>query len=357
MRYGVGVGRPGFEWAGVHTVTRKAEWPDWHPPVEMRKRQPNLPLMMPGGPKNPSAHAPCISAPRSTASTEPPSRDDRPRRVVGLHPHAQRRRDRPLLAGEGRNARHCLVIAARTCDQCDRTAAPRRRNRHFHHLRGPTMSFDPVLVVRRAAAVTLLLPCDCRLHRHDPDDAEQRGRGSRRQDRSEAGDRVRPRLCRDADRQRPRRHADGRPVAAGSVPPFGSGLQDRRGARTVVIDTKEHFLYVVMPNGRAMRYGVGVGREGFAVKGCRADRFQAGVAALVPAEGDDRARARPRPHDPRHDGRRAPATRSAPARSISTTARRTRCSASSTARSSRSRSAATSRRAASAWPNLDVIDL
>ncbi len=53
MRYGVGVGRPGFEWAGVHTVTRKAEWPDWHPPVEMRKRQPNLPLMMPGGPKNP----------------------------------------------------------------------------------------------------------------------------------------------------------------------------------------------------------------------------------------------------------------------------------------------------------------
>ncbi len=36
---------------------------------------------------------------------------------------------------------------------------------------------------------------------------------------------------------------------------------------TVVIDTKEHFLYVVMPNGRAMRYGVGVGREGFGWKG------------------------------------------------------------------------------------------
>jgi lipoprotein-anchoring transpeptidase ErfK/SrfK len=52
-RYGVGVGRPGFEWAGVHTVTRKAEWPDWWPPEEMRARQPELPAMMAGGPQNP----------------------------------------------------------------------------------------------------------------------------------------------------------------------------------------------------------------------------------------------------------------------------------------------------------------
>ena len=52
-RYGVGVGRPGFTWAGAHRITRKAEWPDWHPPVEMRRRQPGLPVMMPGGPKNP----------------------------------------------------------------------------------------------------------------------------------------------------------------------------------------------------------------------------------------------------------------------------------------------------------------
>ncbi len=73
LRYGVGVGRPGFEWAGAHTVTRKAEWPDWHPPAEMRKRQPNLPLMMPGGPKNPLGARRCISARRSTASTARPS--------------------------------------------------------------------------------------------------------------------------------------------------------------------------------------------------------------------------------------------------------------------------------------------
>ena len=52
-RYGVGVGRPGFEWAGTHKVTRKAEWPGWTPPAEMRERQPGLPLHMEGGPRNP----------------------------------------------------------------------------------------------------------------------------------------------------------------------------------------------------------------------------------------------------------------------------------------------------------------
>jgi lipoprotein-anchoring transpeptidase ErfK/SrfK len=53
MRYGIGVGRPGFEWAGVKSVTRKAEWPNWTPPPEMLKRRPDLPRFMPGGPENP----------------------------------------------------------------------------------------------------------------------------------------------------------------------------------------------------------------------------------------------------------------------------------------------------------------
>ena len=53
MRYGVGVGREGFTWAGTQTVTRKAEWPDWHPPAEMIARQPYLPRFMAGGPGNP----------------------------------------------------------------------------------------------------------------------------------------------------------------------------------------------------------------------------------------------------------------------------------------------------------------
>jgi lipoprotein-anchoring transpeptidase ErfK/SrfK len=53
IRYGVGVGRDGFTWAGVQTVSRKAEWPDWHPPAEMIARQPYLPRFMAGGPGNP----------------------------------------------------------------------------------------------------------------------------------------------------------------------------------------------------------------------------------------------------------------------------------------------------------------
>ena len=53
LRYGIGVGRPGFEWAGVKSITRKAEWPDWRPPPEMLKRRPDLPRHMAGGPENP----------------------------------------------------------------------------------------------------------------------------------------------------------------------------------------------------------------------------------------------------------------------------------------------------------------
>lgn len=53
VRYGVGVGRDGFTWSGSHTITRKAEWPGWTPPPQMRKRVPDLPAYMPGGPENP----------------------------------------------------------------------------------------------------------------------------------------------------------------------------------------------------------------------------------------------------------------------------------------------------------------
>ncbi len=53
LKYGIGVGRPGFAWGGTHSVTRKAEWPGWTPPPEMRRRQPHLPAYMAGGPENP----------------------------------------------------------------------------------------------------------------------------------------------------------------------------------------------------------------------------------------------------------------------------------------------------------------
>jgi lipoprotein-anchoring transpeptidase ErfK/SrfK len=53
LRYGIGVGRPGFLWAGVKTLTAKREWPDWRPPAEMLARRPDLPRFMPGGVDNP----------------------------------------------------------------------------------------------------------------------------------------------------------------------------------------------------------------------------------------------------------------------------------------------------------------
>jgi len=53
VRYGIGVGRDGFTWSGVQSVTKKAEWPDWTPPPEMIARQPYLPRHMAGGPGNP----------------------------------------------------------------------------------------------------------------------------------------------------------------------------------------------------------------------------------------------------------------------------------------------------------------
>ena len=53
MRYGIGVGRDGFTWSGIQSITKKAEWPDWTPPPEMIQRQPYLPRQMAGGPGNP----------------------------------------------------------------------------------------------------------------------------------------------------------------------------------------------------------------------------------------------------------------------------------------------------------------
>ena len=53
IRYGVGVGRPGFEWAGVEHIARKREWPDWTPPSQMIERRPDLPRHMAGGIDNP----------------------------------------------------------------------------------------------------------------------------------------------------------------------------------------------------------------------------------------------------------------------------------------------------------------
>ena len=53
LKYGIGVGRVGFTWAGTTSVVAKKEWPDWTPPSQMLKRRPDLPRFMKGGPENP----------------------------------------------------------------------------------------------------------------------------------------------------------------------------------------------------------------------------------------------------------------------------------------------------------------
>ncbi|MQW95732.1 L,D-transpeptidase family protein [Sinorhizobium fredii] len=53
LRYRIGVGRDGFRWSGVVKVGRKAEWPEWRPPAEMKTRVPGLPELVPAGPFNP----------------------------------------------------------------------------------------------------------------------------------------------------------------------------------------------------------------------------------------------------------------------------------------------------------------
>ena len=53
LRYGIGVGRQGFQWSGLQKISRKQEWPDWRPPPEMIERQPYLPRFMAGGSGNP----------------------------------------------------------------------------------------------------------------------------------------------------------------------------------------------------------------------------------------------------------------------------------------------------------------
>ncbi len=53
LRYGIGVGRDGFRWSGVHRVSAKKEWPGWTPPSQMLRRRPDLPRYMPGGIENP----------------------------------------------------------------------------------------------------------------------------------------------------------------------------------------------------------------------------------------------------------------------------------------------------------------
>src|SRR5215218_1433850 len=98
IRYGIGVGRPGFTWAGTKTVARKAEWPDWTPPAQMLKRRPNLPRHVS------RRHA--LPHPRLERAGH-----DRDGGLLRLHPDDQRRRDRPLQSRQGRHPRRRAALA------------------------------------------------------------------------------------------------------------------------------------------------------------------------------------------------------------------------------------------------------
>jgi hypothetical protein len=92
MRYGIGVDRDGFTWQGLLQISRKAEWPDWHPPPEMIERQPYLPRFMAGGPGtcDVSRHPRCIEF------TVPMHRRQLVNCFIWLFPTGQRRRRRSL---------------------------------------------------------------------------------------------------------------------------------------------------------------------------------------------------------------------------------------------------------------------
>ena len=104
IRYGVGVGREGFTWAGTQTITRKAEWPDWHPPAEMIARQPYLPRFMAGGPGNPlGARAMYLgSSEYRIHGTNDPTTIGK-YRLLGLYPPDQRGRRRSVQPGQCRD--------------------------------------------------------------------------------------------------------------------------------------------------------------------------------------------------------------------------------------------------------------
>ena len=120
MRYGIGVGREGFTWAGVKQVAKKAEWPDWYPPQEMIARQPYLPRMIAGGPGNPlGARAMYLggSEYRIHGTNDPAT--------IGkhvsqrLHPPHQRGRERSLQPRAGRRESDRAAAERAGADRAD----------------------------------------------------------------------------------------------------------------------------------------------------------------------------------------------------------------------------------------------
>ena len=91
VRYGIGVGREGFQWQGLLKISRKLEWPDWTPPEEMIERQPYLPRWMAGGPGNPLGARALYLGGTVSDPRHQPAVDHWQRGVVGMLPSDQSR--------------------------------------------------------------------------------------------------------------------------------------------------------------------------------------------------------------------------------------------------------------------------
>jgi hypothetical protein len=153
LRYGIGVGREGFTWSGTKTIERKAEWPDWTPPPEMIGRQPYLPRFVAGGPGNPlGARAMYLQRVDVPHSRHQCPLHHRPAGLLRLHPHGQRRRDRPLQPRPRRHQGHRVAdkrpSRRGTALRADRFRAP-RPDKSRRHLLAPVR-----LIARRGGFQT-----------------------------------------------------------------------------------------------------------------------------------------------------------------------------------------------------------
>ena len=129
IRYGIGVGREGFTWAGTERISKMKEWPDWFPPAEMIERQPYLPRMMAGGEGNPlGARALYLGHTlyRIHGTNQPSTIGQYC--VVGLHPPAQRGHRGSVQPRAGRHARRGAAGQAAGDGGQYRRAAGRRRS-------------------------------------------------------------------------------------------------------------------------------------------------------------------------------------------------------------------------------------
>ena len=133
IRYGIGVGREGFQWTGLKRIDRKAEWPDWTPPPEMIERQPYLPRFMAGGSGQSDGRTRALHQRDGLShSWDQRAPHDRDGGFVRLLPPDKSGAHRSLRAGPGRHQGRCPsscrplaeVSLVNLCQRGRRTGSP-----------------------------------------------------------------------------------------------------------------------------------------------------------------------------------------------------------------------------------------